>query len=251
MPNIVNDYAWTVNSARTRADAPRINCQTWKVTDNQIFASIKGYQTLASSGGVEYYDLLHTGAERLDRWTFPFFTDEVRGFTNQWGDTYVGSTNGTQSYGSEYLGNAKDMLDRGANTVSQIGAFFKPGALFEPPKFYTYGISDNNVVVEFSLINTFDDSDARQNYKLTQDLINQNRFERGSSTVSTPPVLWSVNIPGYRYIRWAACSVNISLLGRRQMSTGENKFIMPEGYRISLNFASLYTEPNNFASKYI
>jgi hypothetical protein len=261
MYDILRDYTWTIASANARNNAPRIKCKTHRVTDNQIYNSIKGYQNVASTSGIQYYDNLHTGTEEGDMWIFPFFTDEVRSFNNEWGDTYVGSTNGSQAAGSSLVGKGKEGLDNIANTVGQTGAlvFGKPGALFEPPKFYTYGSSDNAATVEFTLINTYNEADARKNYDVIKKLITENRFNRGSSTIATPPVLWSVQIPGYRYIRWASCGVNISMLGRRQMSTFAyaedvgptlKDVIVPEGYRVALTFTSLYSEPNNFETKY-
>lgn len=241
--NIVKDYRWTVVDG-ARDKVPRIMCRAWEQDENAIFRTVKGYvNTAFSASGETYYDGLHKKDKNVANLIIPFFSDEVRGLTNGWGDTYVGSTNGSQAYGSDFVGVGKSIAESTIGTISQMaGMFTSSGALFEPPKFYTYGVSDNALTVEFSLINTYDEGDVGNNFALVRKLIELNRFERKASTLSKPPVLWEVTVPGYRYITWASCNVTINLIGRREMI---GAFIVPEGYRVSLSFTSLYTEPSN------
>ena len=244
--NIVKDLKWTtVTSQAYRETAPRIYAQAYKVTKNAILDAANAFTRAGGAGGVEYYDKLHEAEKEGEVWVFPFFTDQVRGFTNSWGDTYVGSTNGSQSIGTELL---KDLAEAGGTidaSIGQANALLKgsAGALFEPPKFYTYGISDSDATVEFTLINTDEEEDWQKNYDTINELIKINRFSRSDGFVAEPPVLWDVTIPGYRRMRWSACSVNVSLLGRREL---KEKIIVPEGYRVSLTFNCLYTEPKEF-----
>jgi hypothetical protein len=249
MQDIVSDYTWTTIGKQGRVDAPRIYASTFKNTQNRIFEAGQAYIAVGGSSGNEYYDKLHDG-ELADEWVFPFFTDEVRSFSNSWGDTYVGSTNGSQIAGESYIGTGKQLIETGLTTFGQAAGAFagKPGALFEPPKYYQYNVDEGAVGIEFTLINTINEGDIEKNYSLVKKLITENRFERGSNLTSTPPVLWEVTVPGYRFIKWATAAVNINLIGRREYRKGK---VIPEGYRVGLTFTSLYTEPNNFASKYI
>lgn len=249
--NIVNNqqYKWTlVNGSYVTQEAPRIYAKTFKVDQNQIVDAVKTWASLASRDGTNYYDKMHS-AKLQDTWVFPFFSDEVRSFTNDWGDTYVGSTNGSQIAGSEFVGNAKTLASNILATIGAANATLqnKPGSLFEPPKFYQYATNDSAVTLEFSLINTDGPSDYKNNYDLVKKLITENRMTREGGFIAKPPVLWSVTIPGYRAIRWASCNVDISLLGKRVYKDNN---IIPEGYRVRLTFNSLYTEPSNYGANY-
>jgi len=248
--NIVDDLKWTtVTSKAYRKTAPRIYAQAYKVTKNAILDAADSFTNAGGAGGIRYYDRLHTAEKEGKLWSFPFFTDQVRGFTNSWGDTYVGSTNGSQSIGTELLKNVAEVGGAIDSTIAQANAALegKPGALFEPPKFYSYGVSDSDAALEFTLINTDEEEDWRDNYDTIKELIKINRFSRTDGFVAKPPVLWDITIPGYRRIRWASCGVTISLLGRREL---REEIIVPEGYRVALNFTSLYTEPMEFMEQF-
>lgn len=247
--NIVKELKWTtVRGSAYREKAPRIRAKAYNITKNAILEAGKGFTGTTGGKGIDYYEKLHTGDGGTE-WVFPFFTDEVRGFTNGWGDTYVGSTNGSQSVGSELLKAGADATGVVMTSLAQSNALLKgeAGALFEPPKFYQYGVSDNSANLEFTLINTDEENDWKDNYETIKELIKINRFSRKDGLVASPPVLWDVTIPGYRRMRWSSCNVTINLLGRREE---REKKIVPEGYRVSLSFTSLYTEPREYMDEF-
>lgn len=246
-------YKWTTSEGeRFLNTVPRIFASAYKVNTNAALASLKNWLETATAtrNFEEYYNDLHQKAEEMEQWTIPFFDDKVRSFTNEWGDSAKTSTDGSGaaamflpgliSEAGKELANLRGLAEetmKGA-VKDNIG-----GTLFEPPKFYQYGASDGPLTVEFVLINTENAEDVDNNYNLVKNLIANNRFARQSNLIVTPPYLWSITVPGYRYIRWAACNVDISLLGHREIR-GEK--IVPEGYKISLMFNSLYTEPSNY-----
>lgn len=247
MANIVTGYKWTTVTGSILNEAPRIFANTFKVDDNDILNAIQNWFSIGTSGkgGKEYYNQLHKATKKED-WVFPFFGDEVRQFSNSWEDSYVGSTNGTQIAGAQITKAAAELASAVIQTKETFAAMFSksPGSLFEPPKFYQYDASDGPVTVEFTLINTDSEEAPEKNYNLVQQLIKENRFTRAESGLAvTPPYLWSVTVPGYRAIRWASCAVSVSMLGMRKLV--DNR-LTPEGYRVSLTFTSLYTEPSNF-----
>jgi hypothetical protein len=259
MENIVNSYKWTTTTGSYLDEAPRVYATAYEVSGNAILKTIQSYYQLAetavtgsgnSVGGVEYYDKLHKTKKNPENFIFPYFNDEVRNFNNAWGDSYVGSTNGSDT-GISYLSELKGLSDQVINLTSQFNALRtnSPGALLEPPKFYQYSQDEGGITVSFILINTDSADDAIKNYNLVKKLINDNRFERDNSNafLVNPPKLWSLIIPGYRAIRWASCGVAVNLLGSRRYI---NKKLIPEGYNITLNFTPLYTEPSNFSSYY-
>lgn len=263
MEDIVTSYKWTTTQGSYIDEAPRVFATAYGIESNAITKAVKSYYSLFDetfgglgrtiTNGVSYYNNMHT-ANGKENYVFPFFNDDVRSLSNTWGDSYVGSTNGTNT-GVDYIGTLKNAADMTINLINQTTALAqnKAGALFEPPKFYQYSQDEGPVTVSFVLINTDEEGDAAKNYKLVTKLINDNRFKRddGNSFLVTPPKLWSVIVPGYRAIRWASCNVAISLLGtRRWINLDNGKVLVPEGYNVNLTFMPLYTEPNNFAEYY-
>jgi hypothetical protein len=265
--DIVEDYKWTTTQGSYRAEAPRVFASAYSIDTNAITDAVQTYYTLVKGafsdgtyggprGGKEYYDKLHKTSKDTpkENYIFPYFNNELRSFNNSWGDSYVGSTNGSDT-GTNFLEDAKKLAETGTNLINQVNALAsgKPGALFEPPKFYQYAQDEGTVNVSFVLINTDEGDDIADNYALVSKLINDNRFSRNddNSFIVKPPKLWSVIIPGYRAIRWASCGVNVGMLGtRRWKDLNGKKILMPEGYNVELTFTPLYTEPSNFSSMY-
>jgi hypothetical protein len=253
--NVANnkEYKWTSVNGSYLDEVPRIFAKSYLLKKNDVLNNVKFWVdnvSQSSGGGVNYYNKLHdtTDAE-TDRWVFPFFNDDVRQITTSWGDSYVGSTNGTQAYG-ETPGKVKQLADMAATTIGQVQALIQgaPGALYEPPKYFNYGdIGEQGATVEFSLINTLNDNDYNKNYKLISRLIEINKLSRLSGNVVEPAAIWEVTVPGYRKIKWSSADVGIKLIGQRKM---KDQKIIPEGYRVSLTFKPLYTEPREYKSQY-
>lgn len=107
-------------------------------------------------------------------------------------------------------------------------------------------------MIGFPLMNTIEtggDEPYKKNYDLIMLLKRLNKPERLSGSAILPPHLWEITVPGYRYIRWATCDVNVDLIGSRRILSGDNK-IIPEGYSVNLTFKSLTLEPLNFEPRY-
>lgn len=255
MEDVVRDYKWTTTQGSYKEEAPRVFATSYAIVSNDIVKTIKSYYgigraaTFENKSGVDYYKDLHK-TNNKEQFVFPYFDSNIRSFNNSWGDSYVGSTNGSDT-GVGFLDTLQDAAGKTINLVSQANALLKdkPGALFEPPKFYSYQQDESSVNVSFILINTEAESDIEKNYNLVLKLINSNRFTRedGNPLITTPARLWSVIIPGYRAIRWASCGVSVELLGSRRYI---GKKLIPEGYNVTLTFTPLYTEPSNFSSFY-
>lgn len=248
------EYKWTSVNGSYLDEVPRIYAKSYLLKQNDVISTSKAWLDIGmqQSSGISYYDKLHNtdGAEK-DRWVFPFFNDDVRQISTNWDNNYVGSTAGTQTtLFSNTVGAVKSTAETILNTIGQARAFATgaPGALFEPPKYFNYGdIGEQGAGIEFSLINTLNDNDYSKNYKLISRLIEINKLSRLGGTTVAPAALWEVTIPGYRMIKWASADVGIKLIGQRKM---KDQKIIPEGYRVSITFKSLYTEPREFKSRY-
>ena len=254
MPNIVSEYTWTATTGSYKAECPRIFARTFEPLNSDIYNSLANWVSSIQPNRQyqTYYKDLHT-TETRDMWVFPYFNDTARSFTNEWGDQRVDSTSSkvTGLLAQYFEANVGNAVANAAAAAQEIGAIFQRSnsMLLEPPKFYQYGNSDTDVVIEFPLINTINPSeDIKKNWELIDKLIRENRFERLGGAATKSPYLWSIVIPGYRAIRWASCNVDVTFVGNRKYIVNEelgNK-IVPEGYRVKLTFKSLYTEPRNF-----
>lgn len=250
MPNIVNDYTWTATTGPYKEECPRIFARTFEPLNSDIYNNLANWIDSIQTGRqyIEYYNDLHT-TETKDNWVFPYFGDTARSFTNEWGDQRVDSTSSkvTGLLAQYFEANVGNAVANAAASMQEFGAIFQGdnnSMLLEPPKFYQYGNSDTDVVIEFPLINTINPSeDIKKNWELIDKLIKENRFERLGGAATKSPYLWSIVIPGYRAIRWASCNVDVTFVGNRKYI---DKKIVPEGYRVKLTFKSLYTEPRNF-----
>jgi hypothetical protein len=217
-----------------------------------------------------------------DDFNFPFFGDNIRSFSNTFGDTFQNGIGGSGGIGAnrfeglktlageladfynisdrKALGSAATSVGAAAvagskgdmervlsNLKSAQGALSEggsPGTYIETPMFYQFEKNDGPLEVSFVLSNTIN-PDFEKNHKLVQRLTYINRPLRKNSIAVDPPRIYQVRVPGHRLIRWACCSqLNISLLGSRRII---NNVIVPEGYQITMSFQSLTLEHAGFS----
>lgn len=252
--NIANNkqYKWTTVNGSYLDEVPRIYAKSYLLKNNDVIATTLNWlDVLKLKGGTDYYNTLHdTNGAEVDRWVFPYFNDDVRQTSTSWGDSFVGSTNGTQPRGAEIAGAVKDTFNEAAATVGAAVAIAtgEPGSLYEPPKYFNYGeLGEAAVSIEFGLINTLSEGDYNSNYELVSRLIAINKISRLSAMGVEPAAIWEVTVPGYRKIKWASADIGIKFIGQRKIVGGK---IIPEGYRVSVTFKSLYTEPREYKSQY-
>ena len=119
-----------------------------------------------------------------------------------------------------------------------------PGSYVETPKFYQYAQTDGGVSINFVLANTINEGDIEKNQKLIENIIKESRPRRATAIAMSFPRIYTVEIPGLRYIRWAyLAQAAFNLMGQRRII---DKRIVPEAYAITLTFNSLTIETANF-----
>lgn len=279
--DVVKDYDWTSSprGSSVRSQAPRVWVKSYKLKSNQIMQMIKGYQNIVSSAGKDaktFYDKMYAESTiPEDDFNFPFFGDNIRSFSNTFGDTFqngigggggIGESfknsvtgllglaaQGATAIGTENIGNAARQISNGdlggaLTTITNglIKSGGDPGSYVETPMFYQFEKNDGPLEVSFVLSNTIN-SDYEKNHKLVQRLTYINRPLRKNSIAVDPPRIYQVRIPGHRLIRWAFCNnFSVNLLGARRMI---NDVIVPEGYQITMSFQSLTLEHAGFGSE--
>jgi hypothetical protein len=279
--NIVKDYDWTSipRGSGLRSRAPRVILRSYKITSSEALNRIKNYiNVFTSKDSKTFYDELYKNAKLEDNFNIPFLADNVRSFSNEFGDTFQSAALGTidniaGSAAKEYgqiqtlrpLDNAKqgvkniyntalnagkDLADRSfmevvQNAKKNVSSGFStaPGSYIETPKLYQYAQNDSPLEISFVLANTIN-SDYDKNTKLIEHLTRINRPKRINSMIMEPPRIYTVNLKGVRFIRWAYCSnFSVNFLGTKRVIDDK---IIPEGYSVSMTMTSLTTEVSNF-----
>lgn len=277
--NIVRDYDWTTipRGSGYRNRAPRVYLKSYKVKSSESLNRIKSYaNVVANTDAEKFYDKLYSEiADPEDIFRIPFFGDNVRSFSNEYGDTFqsafLGGVDSVLMGASKLFGEAgtyvginninavkeggkaamegksvSDIIGAAANEVSGKNYSTAPGSYIETPKLYQYAQNDAGLEVSFVLDNTLN-SDNDKNTKLVEHLTRINRPKRINSIIMEPPRIYEVKLAGIRYMRWASCSsFSLQLLGAKRMIDGK---IVPEGYLVNMSFTSLTTEVSNFMDK--
>lgn len=290
--DIVKNYDWTSapRGSYYRSSAPKIWLKSHKLISNQIMSAINGYIAIGANynkSAEEFYDQLYgESTEREDDFLFPYFSDGIRSFGNNFGDTFqsaLGGSGGTFSdmyEGSKQLvGGSADLLNVGkgawaaaaGNISSGMGnlatgnwgglisdmksarsdynAGSSPGSYIETPMFYQYEKSDSAVDVSIILANTLNEDAYLDNMDLVNKLTIINRPLRKTSISVEPPRIYTLRIHGLRYIKWAYCNnFSVSMLGMKREIDG---VIVPEAYQIDMSFQSLTMEHAGFMDRII
>lgn len=275
--DVVKQYDWTSSprGSGMRKKAPHVHLTSYKVQSNQIMTTIDSYlrlgkAALVSVGGNEFYDKMYKNStKKEDDFFIPFFSDSVREFGNNFGDTFQSGSGGGGGILGNVAGAAKSVMGGVADFLNitdtaswgeatdklikngdikgaweSIASSGNPGTYVETPKFYEYTSgTDAPLQVEFVLYNTIN-SDFNKNYELIKKLTKINRPLRINPIAAEPPRIYQVKVPGHRFIRWAYCSqFGVQLQGARREI---NKVVVPEAYKITMSFTSLTMEHSGF-----
>ena len=280
--NIVKNYDWTSapRGSGYRKDAPVAIVTTYKLKSNQILQMLSNYLNIAQnqSGNTAaaFYDRMYgESTEKEDTFNFPFFNDNVRSFSNNFGDTFQSGIGGSGGIGTSIAGSINELIGKAgelkaifgdaatskATTQISTGDFGgayeslkagaknggNPGTYIETPMFYQFEKNDSPLEISFILSNTIND-DNDKNYRLIKYLTKINRPLRLNSIAVDPPRIFRVKVPGHRNIRWASChAFNVNLMGTRRMVPIDGSFVsVPEAYQISMSFQSLTLEHAGF-----
>ena len=284
--NVVKEYDWcdSPRGSGFRKSAPNVIVTSYKLKSNQILTMLTNYinikDNLADGSADKFYDNMYADStEKEDTFNFPFFGDNVRSFSNTFGDTFQNGIGGGGGIGSSAADFANELMGLGAQLAGAVGseAISKsmgqiksgdtggalqtlktgmsdggnPGTYIETPMFYQFEKNDGPLEVSFVLSNTINE-DNDKNYRLIKYLTKINRPLRKSSISVDPPRIFKVYVPGHRLIRWASCaSFNINLLGaRRLIPIDGSDVIVPEAYQITMSFQSLTLEHAGFIDKF-
>ena len=140
--DLVNQYDWTsvARGSTMRNEAPAAYVTAYNLEFSQLRSFIDGYLnilggntkkgTKSATPGLDFYKRLYgTNTEPITRFSFPFFSDNIRSFTSEFSDTFSPvSQRGAKMLGGEFiegLGGAGESIVGGAaalvNSIANIG----------------------------------------------------------------------------------------------------------------------------------
>lgn len=179
------------------------------------------------------------------KYAFPFFEGIPHNISNSWQ-----SSSQIKNPITSTVEPAMDWIDRAASAINIL----TPGTYIEKPKYYQYPGEGESFTIKIPLLNTLKKGNKvpyQQNYELLWILAYQNKPYRTSFSRILPPKLYSVAVPGIKYMPYAYISkMDVNFLGtRRQLpvNTPKGQIItsIPEAYEVSITFTSLIADTGN------
>jgi hypothetical protein len=179
------------------------------------------------------------------KYSLPFFEGVPHNISNSWQSSAQIKNPITST-----LEQSMDWIDKAASTLN----IMTPGTYIEKPKYFQYPSEGESLTIKLPLLNTLKKGEKvpyQQNYELLWLLAYQNKPYRTSFSRILPPKLYSVSIPGIKYMPYAYISkMDVNFLGtRRQLPVntpkGEIVTSIPEAYDVTLTFTSLLADTGN------
>lgn len=223
---------------------------------NNVLGNFDNLNSFDLEGVLEPYDGLYLTKQTGFVYNFPYFTNTFRNVTNDFGETYKG-------VGGAIPSTLLEVGYSGLDLISTPTALTQPGAFIERPKYYQFSSQGESVTFSFPLLNTLSPASVEKNYQLIWMLAYQNRPYRKNRVVINPSRIYTLNIPGVRYVPFAFMSnLDVQFQGTRRevvvnfpaIEGGGMRpvqVIVPEAYQVTITLESLTNESANFMLKSI
>ena len=218
-------------------------------TDNML-TQVKGIDKTADDWKDEdlksKYAYLYLRKATGRQYKFPYFDSDYISISNTFEDTY------NQSKEQNPF---TDMLDQVSNLATRTVKMFnaqaatEPGSYIQRPKYYSFENSGTKVKVVFFLFNTTKENAYLSNLDFITKFVIQNTPHRHNRILVDPPCLYELTIPGKGFYPYTfVSSLDVQHVGTKRMletNTGR-KAIVPDAFKISIEFSSLTMDVNNF-----
>lgn len=189
------------------------------------------------------YSYLYIRKPTGKTYRFPHFDNNFVNIGNDFSDTYQADTMFQES-----LGNLSKTIEMAANMMN-LASITEPGMYIQRPQFYKFGDSSYTTSVDFYLFNTLNENSYIKNLELITKLVIQNTPHRFNRILVDPPCIYELTIPGrgfypYSYIS----SMQVQHEGTKRILTNKSgkKAIIPDAFKVHIEFKSLTSEVNNF-----
>lgn len=250
---------WT--SASNKEDCPAVILQGGRLDGSQLKNSIRGAINAitagagsAADGGYikNLYKLQDSGGE-ISTFRLPFFNTTYNSFTNQFADAFSQiSQRGNNIWGADIAdslnniaANVRVGMSQSWEALTTVGYLGKttgpPGTYIQTPMFWQAANTAAPLMVKFVLSNTVSEGGAAANLKAINTFSKVNKAKRDGGGIKIDyPMVYQIELPGHRYMRWGYCSsFNVGMLGFRKET---DDVIVPEAYSCEFGFTSLTLE---------
>lgn len=182
------------------------------------------------------------------QYILPYFSSSLSPVTNSWQAEAQISTLIADNLLSQTMGAVEKAA--GFANITQAGTFI------EKPRYFHYPTEGESITVTFPLLNTYNPfSNAlpyKQNYELLWILAYQNKPYRTSFSRIIPPKLYTLTVPGIKYMPYCFISnMTVDFQGTQRnlevtLPTGDNiNAPIPEAYNVTITFTSLLADIGN------
>ena len=224
-----------------------------KIADNaknlgsKMVDQVKGLDNTASQWNNDdlekNYSYLYIRKPTGKTFRFPHFDNNFVSIGNDFGDSYHSGSPWTEG-----LTNLSKTVEMAANLMN-FAAIAEPGMYIQRPKFYNFGDSSYTTSVDFYLFNTLNENSYIKNLELITKLVIQNTPHRFNRILVDPPCIYELTIPGRGFYPYSYIStLQVQHEGTKRILTNINgkKAIVPDAFKVHIEFKSLTTEVNNF-----
>lgn len=173
---------------------------------------------------------------------FPYFDNAFFGINNSYNDAFNPET----AYQGVFK-NLSETITKAANLLN-VASLTEPGMYIQRPQFYKFGDSEYTASVDFFLYNTITENSFIKNLDLITKLIIQNTPHRFDRLLVDPPCVYELTIPGRGFYPYTYISnLQVTFEGtRRILKANGRDVIIPDAYKVHIEFKSLTSEVNNF-----
>lgn len=274
--NVIKDYKWTLSNRSEWSqweEIPYVRLREYKCVDSSIKKQLRfntqlGLDTARNSAvgfiskkgiqSIDVYDEIWPKDNPTNfSYVFPYFNKKgMELATEAWqsldgiGDSFKAGAEGVQKLAAKdsrlaewakNAGTAIDLLQTGSNLSMNI-AYPTVGVSDRPKMFSSH--SNRSIEISFTLYNTVDERDWRENRDLLYLIMSQNLFNKRDLTTGVPPVFYDVYIPG-QYYSYASTVSNyqVGYLGNQRLLLGG--YVVPDAYEVTITLSELLQPSKN------
>jgi hypothetical protein len=234
--------------SKTIPGASFANSLTKLANDIAKIASTQQDTALLSTDYLKSYIGIYLTKKTGFNYILPYFNASQSAVTNSWQ---------AQAQTKTFI--ADKLLSQTMEGVESAASFLnltQSGTFIEKPRYFHYPTEGENITVTFPLLNTHNPYNNalpyKQNYDLLWILAYQNKPYRTSFSRIIPPKIYTLTVPGVKYMPYCYISnMSVEFVGTQRnlevtTPTGQNIGTpIPDAYNVTITFTSLLADIGN------
>jgi len=261
--NVIKDCAWAIFDGGSIAarEVPYIRLIEWQPVGDQFATRAIKFISQFNSEGIDSYKDTYNAKPTGNKYTFPFFTQEMRSKSNNWTEDrsiidIAGGAGSAIAAAGGAMRKSKSGFARMVGSAVGIGSAVAERAVnistmgtlgVENPKIWQGTNTGATYTFDFFLHNTVSEEQTASNWALTYMLSYNNSYNRRSLLIQDAPVVYQVFVPGIRYSPVSSMkNLNIDMIGQMRNISGMKNLppsvIVPESYHVTITMEDLFVE---------